>query len=307
MNAGVLLEFLVFPGLLFTGAAGLVTSWVDRKVTARVQMRAGPPFFQPFYDIGKLLIKETCVPAGGSIGLFLLAPLIGFSAVTLASTIIWRALLDPGATFVGDLIVLLYLLAMPPLAVILGAFASRNPLASLGGSREMKLMIAYELPFALAVLVPVIQVHGIRMGDILAATPAAAMPSGILALAVAIVCMQAKLTLVPFDMPEAEAELSGGAYIEYSGPPLAIFKLTRAMMLFTVPVFLVVLYAGGWLVKGAWTAKLGGVAFWLLLVAVTIVLHNTTPRLRTDQAVRFFWGPTTLVALAAAALAWMGW
>jgi NADH-quinone oxidoreductase subunit H len=52
VNAGVLLEFLVFPGLLFTAAAGLVTSWVDRKVTARVQMRAGPPFFQPFYDIG---------------------------------------------------------------------------------------------------------------------------------------------------------------------------------------------------------------------------------------------------------------
>jgi NADH-quinone oxidoreductase subunit H len=307
MNTSVLLEFLLFPGLLFTGAAGLVTSWVDRKVTARVQMRAGPPFFQPFYDIGKLLIKETCVPAGGSIGLFLLAPLIGFAAVTLASTILWRCLLDPGVTFVGDLIVLLYLLAMPPLAVILGAFASRNPLASLGGSREMKLMIAYELPFVLAVLVPVIQVHSIRIGDILAATPAAAMPSGILALAAAIVCMQAKLTLVPFDLPEAEGELSGGAYIEYSGPPLAMFKLTRAMMLFTVPVFLVVVYAGGWIVNGGWTAKVGGLAFWLLLVGVTIVLRNTTPRLRTDQAVRFFWGPTTLVALAAAALAWMGW
>ena len=116
--------------------------------------------------------------------------------------ILWRSILDPQTTFMGDLIVLLYLLAMPPLAVILGAFASRNPLASLGGSREMKLMIAYELPFVLAVLVPVIQVNSIRMGDILAATPAAALPSGILALAVAIVCMQAKLTLVPFDLPK---------------------------------------------------------------------------------------------------------
>jgi NADH-quinone oxidoreductase subunit H len=85
-----------------------------------------------------------------------------------------------------------------------------------------------------------------------------------------------------------------------------MFKLTRAMMLFTVPVFLVVVYGGGWIVSGGWTAKVGGLAFWLLLVAVTIVLRNTTPRLRTDQAVRFFWGPTTLVAVAAAALAWMG-
>ncbi len=307
MSAAVtLLEFLVFPGLLFTAAAGLVTSWVDRKVTARVQMRAGPPFFQPFYDIGKLLIKESCVPAGGSIGLFLLAPLIGFAGVTLASMILWRALIDPQATFVGDLIVLLYLLALPPLAVILGAFASRNPLASLGGNRETKLLMAYELPFILALLVPVIQIHSVRLGDILSVS-AASLPSGLLGLAVAVVCMQAKLTLVPFDQPEAEAELSGGAYIEYSGPPLAIFKLTRAMMLFTVPVFLVVLFVGGWIVAGGWGAKLSGVLLWLLLVTVTIVLRNTTPRLRTDQAIRFFWGPVTLAALVAAGLAWMGW
>ncbi len=285
----------------------MITSWVDRKVTARVQMRVGPPFLQPFYDIGKLLIKDTCVPAGGSIGLFLLAPLIGLAAVGLASTILWRALLHPQATFVGDLIVLLYLLAMPALAVILGAFASRNPLASLGGSREIKLMIAYELPFVLAVLVPVIQVHSLRLGDFLAATAAAALPSGMLALLVAIVCMQAKLTLVPFDMPEAEGELSGGAYIEYSGPPLAMFKLTRAMMLFTLPVFLVVVYLGGSIVSAGWAGKLLGLGLWTFLVAVIVILRNTTPRLRTDQAVRFFWGPMTGLALIAAALAWMGW
>jgi NADH-quinone oxidoreductase subunit H len=220
--------------------------------------------------------------------------------------ILWRGLVDPQTTFVGDLIVLLYLLAMPALAVILGAFASRNPLASLGGSREMKLMLAYELPFVLAVLVPVIHVHSIRLGDILA-FPATALPSGMIALVVAAVCMQAKLTLVPFDLPEAEAELSGGAYIEYSGPPLAMFKLTRAMMLFTVPVFLVAVFAGGWIVNGGWAARLSGLALWLFLVAATIVLRNTTPRVRTDQAVRFFWGPLTAVALVAAGLAWMGW
>ncbi len=305
-TAVTLLEFLVFPGLLFTCTAGLVTSWVDRKVTARVQMRVGPPFFQPFYDIGKLLIKDTCVPAGGSIGLFLLAPLIGLAAVALASTILWRSLLHPQATFVGDLIVLLYLLAMPALAAILGAFASRNPLASLGGSREMKLMIAYELPFVLAVLVPVIQLQSIRLGDLLAATPAA-LPSGMLALLVAAVCMQAKLTLVPFDMPEADGELSGGAYIEYSGPPLAMFKLTRAMMLFTMPVFLVVVFVGGSIADGGWAGTLLGLVLWFLLVTLIIVVRNTTPRLRTDQAVRFFWGPMTMLALTAAGLAWVGW
>ena len=302
----IILEFLLFPGLLFTIAAGLLTSWVDRKVTALVQMRVGPPFLQPFYDIRKLFIKETCVPEGGSIGLFLIAPLIGFAAITVASMILWRSLLNVDSTFVGDLIVLIYLLVMPALGVILGSFASRNPLASMGGSREVKLMIAYELPLVLAVLVPVIQANSIRLGDLFSAPAPATTLSGALALLVGIVCMQAKLTIVPFDMPEAETELCGGVFIEYSGPPLAIYKLTRAMMLFTMPVFLVGLFFGG-LVTGGWVPALIGFLLWFALVAITIVIRNTTPRLRTDQAVRFFWGPVSVVAALAVVLAWLGW
>ena len=303
----VLLEFLIFPGLLFTAIAGLLTSWVDRKVTAMVQMRVGPPFLQPFYDIRKLFIKETCVPEGGAIGLFLFAPLLGLAAVTLASMILWRTLLNVEATFVGDLIVLIYLLAMPALSVMLGSFASRNPLASLGGSREVKLMIAYELPLVLAMLVPVIQANSIRLGDLLLADAPILSVSGVLALLACIACMQAKLTIVPFDMPEAETELSGGALIEYSGPPLAMFKLTRAMMLFTMPILLVVLFFGGLVSGPGWLPVLVGFLLWFVLVAVTIVIRNTTPRVRIDQAVRFFWGPVSLVALLAAALAWLGW
>ena len=303
----IILEFLLFPGLLFTAIAGLMTSWVDRKVTALVQMRVGPPFLQPFYDIRKLLIKETCVPEEGAIGLFLLAPLLGFAAVTVASMILWRTLLNVEFTFIGDLIVLIYLLIIPALAVILGSFASRNPLASLGGSREVKLMIAYELPLVLAVLVPVIQADSLRLGDLFSGPAPAATLSGALALLVAIACTQAKLTIVPFDMPEAETELTGGVFIEYSGPPLAMFKLTRAMMLFTMPVFLVGLFFAGAVTGPGWLPKLAGFALWFLLVAITIVIRNTTPRVRTDQAVRFFWGPVSLVAAAAVILAWLGW
>lgn len=303
----MILQFLIFPGLLFTAVVGLVTSWIDRKVTARVQMRVGPPFLQPFYDVIKLMIKETCVPAGGSKLLFLSAPLLGLAAVTLASTIIWRSLIAPQQTFVGDLIVVLYLLTMPALAVVLGSFASRNPLASLGGSREMKLILAYELPFVLAVLVPVIMTHSIRFGDILLAEHAAvAVPSGIITLIVAILCMQAKLTLVPFDAPEAETELTGGAYIEYSGPPLAMFKLTRAMMLFTMPMFLVTVFCGGIDFGGGWLDIVLGILKYVGLVVVIVLIRNTAPRVRIDQAVKFFWGPMTVAALVAVILALIG-
>jgi NADH-quinone oxidoreductase subunit H len=303
----VILEFLLFPGLMFTAIAGLLTSWVDRKVTALVQMRVGPPFLQPFHDIRKLFIKETCVPEDGAIGLFLLAPLLGLAAVTLASMILWRTLLNPEAAFVGDLIVLVYLLVMPALGVMLGAFASRNPLASLGGSREVKLMIAYELPLVLAILVPVIHANSILLSDLLTGHAPVTSLSGVLALLVAIACTQAKLTIVPFDMPEAETELSGGALIEYSGPPLAMFKLTRAMMLFTMPVLLVVLFFGGLVSGSGWQGALAGFLVWFVLVAITIVIRNTTPRVRTDQAVRFFWGPVSVVAALAVVLAWLGW
>jgi NADH-quinone oxidoreductase subunit H len=301
-----ILQVLVFPGLLFTAVAGLVTSWVDRKVTARVQMRVGPPFLQPFYDVAKYMIKETCVPAGGSAWMFLSAPLIGLAGVTVAATILGRSLITPDQTFVGDLLVLLYLLTMPALAVILGAFASRNPFASLGGSREMKLVMAYEVPFVLAALVPVVHAQSIRMGEIAAA---AAVPhlSGWLALLVAILCMQAKLTLVPFDMPEAETELTGGVLIEYSGPPLAVFKLTRAMMLFTMPMFLVALYLGGFTPMMGGLGILLGILKWVALVVIIVLIRNTAPRVRIDQAVKFFWGPMTGVALLAVVLALLGW
>jgi NADH-quinone oxidoreductase subunit H len=301
------LQVLVFPGLLFAAAAGLLTSWVDRKVTARIQMRVGPPLLQPFYDIGKLLIKETCVPAGGGAWLFLGAPLLGLAATALASTILWRAFLNPAAAFVGDVIVVFYLLTLPAVSVVLGAFASRNPLASLGGSREMKLLLAYELPLVLAACVPILHASSLQLGAIVEAGPAIRHLSGVLALAVAVLCMQAKLTLVPFDMPEAETELSGGAYIEYSGPPLAMFKLTRAMMFFTLPVFLVALFGGGVPLAAGPLPLLGGLLKVVGLVVVMILVRNTAPRLRVDQALKFFWGPVTLAALLAVALAWRGW
>jgi len=301
----LILQALIFPGLLFTAVAGLVVSWIDRFVTARVQMRVGPPFLQPFYDIIKLMVKDTCVPVGGSKVLFLSAPLLGLSGATLASVIIWRAML-PVQGFSGDVIVALYVLTMPAVGVVLGSLASRNPLASLGGSREMKLMISYELPFVLSILVPVIKAQSLRLTAILDTSAAVTDVSGVLALLAAILCMQGKLTLVPFDAPEAETELTGGAYIEYSGPPLAMFRLTRAMMLFTMPVFLVVVFCGGIdLMSGVGPAVLGLLKV-VGLIVIVVLIRNTAPRVRIDQAMKFFWGPVTLVAILAVILALVG-
>ena len=296
-----LFNFIVFPGFLFTAVVGLVASWIDRKVTARVQWRVGPPWYQPFIDLVKLSIKEITVPRGASKLVFFFAPLMGLSAVILAATFIWLANIELGASgFTGDVIVILYLLTLPAIALILGSSASGNPLASLGASREIKLILAYELPFIIALIVPIIKSSGLlRLTDLIAFQAAngafVSNVSGVLAILVAIFCMQAKLGLVPFDMGEAETEIMAGAYIEYSGMLLAILKLTKTMMMVALPVFLTTVFWGGFSI---WK--------YVILLVVIILMRNTNPRVRIDHAMRFFWGKMTLIASIAALLATLG-
>ncbi len=303
----ILVYVICFP---FTAIVGMLASWIDRKVTARVQWRVGPPLFQPLYDFVKLLGKETIVPKGSSKVTFLLAPLFGLVAVTFVSMLVWTAILWPEKSFGGDLIVVLYFLMIPSLAVIIGGFASRNPIASLGASREMKLMLADELPFLLAVFVAVIKAGGaIRLGQLIAYQQTHGWvflsASGICAMIVAIITMQAKLTLIPFDIPEAETELMSGPFVEYSGPPLAIFKLTRMMMLFTLPMVLVVVFLGGMYFQGI--SILWSILKYVILLVLIILIRNTNPRLRIDQAVKFLWGPVTILGIAAVILAFLDW
>lgn len=301
--------YLIFFGFLLSAIIGLLASWVDRKVTARVQYRVGPPLLQPLIDIVKLLGKETLIPKGASKATFLIAPVVGLASVVLVSTLLWLNNIDPTTTFIGDLIVILYLLILSSISIIMGGFASGNPLASLGASREMKLILSYELPFVLAVLVPVIKSgFSIRLGEILSFQAQNGVIvgslSGTFALIVAIMSMQAKLALVPFDIPEAETEITSGPLIEYSGSGLAIFRLMKNMLLFTLPFFLIILFMGGLRFDGI--HLLYGVLKYVGLVALITVIRNTNPRVRIDHAVRFFWGPMTVIAAISVVLSLLG-
>ena len=304
-----LFQYLIFPGAVFTIIVGCLASWIDRKVSARVQWRVGPPFLQPFYDIVKLLGKETTIPQGGARWTFLLAPVIAFSSAILVSSLLWQVMLSPKTGYIGDLIVVLYLLTIPSLCLVIGGAASANPLSSLGASREMKMILSYELPFILALFVPVIRSQGlIRLGFLLNWQQSHGIfvfsPSGFLAFIVAILCMQAKLGLVPFDNPEAETEIIAGPYTEYSGPPLALFKLTNWMLLFILPVFIMILFLGG--INFSGIHLLWGILKFVLLLVIIILIRNTTPRVRIDQAMRFFWGKVLFLAIVAVILALMG-
>lgn len=297
----ILVSYIVFPGFLFAAVIGLFITWIDRKVTARVQMRVGPPWFQPYADFLKLLLKETIIPQGASKTLFLLGPMIGLAAMSIFSVMLFSMNFNPESSFVGDVIVMIYLLALPPIGIIIGGSASKNPLASVGASREMTQFFAYELPFYVVLTTIILKAGGtVKFGEIILAQQAQGpflySISGVIGAIVILLSTQAKLSFVPFDIPEAEQEIMAGPYIEYSGVALAMYKLTRAMMYFLMPLFFISLLWGG---LANWWAILK----FLLIVVLIVLIKNTNPRLRIDQALKFFWIGIGLLSIVGLILA----
>ncbi len=309
--AANLFYFFVFPGLLFVGITGALLSWFDRKITARVQFRKGPPVLQPFYDFFKLLlVKETILPKHGSPFVFLLAPVFAVFGATMAGVFILLPLFGFTTGFRGDLIVIFYLLTIPSFSYIAGSLASGNPLAAVGSSREMKLILSYELTFLLVIAAVIMKagqnfdLHSVisiqKEGNAFIGSI-----SGVLLFIVAIFCIQAKLAFVPFDMPEAETEISEGIFIEYSGAAYAMIKLAKYIMLFILPAFLIALLAGGFRLEGIhilWTVlKVLGIVLLLTLI------RNTNPRIKIKQAVSFFMIWMNLLAVIAIVLISLGY
>jgi len=306
--AAAILYLLIFPGLLFTSVLGLLVGWVDRKVSARFQFRVGPPLFQNFNDFFKLLGKETVIVKEGIHSLFVAAPFVAFAMLVLISTMIGGALFFLQG-FTGDLIVVMYLLMVYSVMVVLGGTSSGNVYASIGGGREIKLLLADELAFILVLLVPIIKAgYELQLGEIIAAQTAQGMfvgsVSGVIAFLIGLLCIQAKMTLPPFHIPEAETEIVEGPFMEYSGGPLAFWKLNHYMMWVIFPFLLVLLFWGGFHLSGL--GILWAVLKYLLIVVLMIVIKNTNPRVRIDTALNFFWKYATPLAFIAIILAVLG-
>ena len=316
---------LIFPGFLFTVVLGLVACWIVRKVSALVQWRVGPPLFQPFYDIMKLMGKETLIPQDAQRTVFIVAPLVGLAGVLLLSTMLGVAAFWPEETFVGDIIVAIYLMVLPSLALILGSSASASPHATIGTSREMKLVMGYELPLVLAFIVVIIKMVGLvkagfvesgqqltsddlvkvlSLAEIAKHAPVLSI-SGMLAFLAALLCVQAKLGFVPFDIAESETEVASGIIIEYSGVLLAVWKLMQAMMLVALPLFLVMVFLGGFGTTAGWPL-VWGIGKYVLVLVLMILIKNTNPRVRIDQAMKFFWVYCGIALVIAVVLASIG-
>jgi NADH-quinone oxidoreductase subunit H len=265
--------------------------------------------FQNFNDFFKLLGKEIIIVKEGVHTLFVIAPFIGFAMLVLVTSILGTTLFYK-VGFGGDLIVVMYLLMIYSISIILGGTSTGNVYSSIGAGREIKLLIADELVFILVCLVAVIKSgYTLQFNEIISVqaqkSPFINSISGIISVILAILCIQAKMALPPFHIPEAETELVEGPLMEYSGTLLAFWKLNSFMMYVTFPFLLIVLFWGGFDPNG-----LGILWFalkYLLLVVLIIIIKNTNPRIRIDTALNFFWKYASVLALIAVVLAVYGW
>jgi formate hydrogenlyase subunit 4 len=257
-----------------------------RKLKAAIHSRIGPPITQPYLDLLKLLGKEDLRTAGGL--LYAAAP-----ALTLGSVLLLAVLVPMGARpplgFAGDIVVLLYVSAISAVLLMLTAFSSGSPYASVGSSREMMMLLSVEPVMVVALVVGALKAGTLATGDIivwqLEHGPTISMAIAGIAFFLA---LQAQAGKLPFDIPEADQEIMGGPLIEQSGPRLALFRWAMWSKQFVLAVLLVQVFIP-WPGTGVVTLDLVLTlvkAFVVLIVVALVDVVN--PRLRIDQAMGYY-------------------
>ena len=276
--------------------------WVFRKIKAKLQSRRGPPWYQTFADIAKLLSKESIVPEVADKTIFYLAPLLAFMGFLVALIQLPIGNIYPPLR--GDLIVVLIFLTVPGIAVALGGLSSGSPYGAVGSSREIVLLVASEIPFVISALVVGIQARSMSMIDIVQIQSqlgpfAFHYPFATVAMFMG---MLLKLGRKPFDIPDAEVEIVAGPYTEYSGSLLGIFEISNALRWFVVPAFVVNLFFAGGMEN-----PIIFLIICLILVALVSFIDATNARYRIDQAFKFVLTWATLLALIDLVRATTGW
>ncbi|MGQ9842002.1 MAG: respiratory chain complex I subunit 1 family protein [Spirochaetota bacterium] len=276
----IILNIVVFLGLapLYEG--------IIRKLTAKVQSRQGPPIYQPYLDLLKLLGKDNLVSDNWA---FKLAPMMAFATVTAVVTIIPIGCKANCLTQYADVITIIYLLTLAGISILLGALSSKNAYAMIGASREMITMIMVEPILAMTFILGSVRMKSLAIdASMFSILSTGYSWSVVLMLVVYLMALQAFVARQPFDISEAEVEILEGPFIEYSGPNYALFKYSMMLkqmfyaVLF-VTVFMPFLYTGVFIAD--LIVQLLAVAVIFVLIAL---LGSTNPRLRIDQAVKYY-------------------
>ncbi len=294
-----LLNILLFPGFLFLTVFAWAAEYIDRKLCARLQNRVGPPWFQPFADFVKLAAKEDIVPSHADRPIFILAPVVALAATVTAFFYIPIWSHNALYAFKGDVIVVLYLLTIPTITFFLAGWYSRSVFSMLGAARSVMQLFAYEIPLFLSILAPAMLADTWSLSEMTTfyASHPLLMVVNILGFGLSIVALLGKLERVPFDIPEAETEIVGGTFTEYSGRLLAIFRLACGIEMIVGASLIVAVFLPFGLGLPAPLAFVLYVLKVLLIVALISLLRSLAARLRIDQMINFCWKIAAPLAL----------
>jgi NADH-quinone oxidoreductase subunit H len=233
------------------------------------------------------------VPHGVHARLFIGLPVAGLAAALTAALYVPLFGFLPAHSFRGDLVVVLYMLSVPTLALGLAGANTNDRFALLGATRTLTQLFSYEAPFLMALLGPAIVVGTWQIGDINLYAQhnwwmIVTQPVGFI---VALVGLMGKLELPPFDAPEAETEIVSGALTEYSGRGLALFRIAKDVEMLIGLTLIAAFFLGGL------SSPFGFVLKTLGLVLVMAALQSLFARLRIDQTVGIWWRIGALLAL----------
>ena len=320
MDAALLIEsvikaILMIAILLF---GFMYLTYMERRLLGRFQTRIGPnragPFglLQPIADGIKVIFKEELIPAEAEKLIFITAPI-----ATVIPALIILAVVPFGGTvtifgrsvslsIAGDINVgILYISAIASISVygiVLAGWSSNNKYATMGGLRSSAQMISYDLALGLSLVGPILMAGSMSLDKIVQAqNPIPFFILQPIAMVIYMIAALAEINRSPFDMPEAEQELTAGYHTEYSGIKYALFMMTEYIKMIVVSVIAATLFFGGYLGPGVESYPwLGPVYLFIktfLLLFGIIWIRATSPRIRYDRLMSLGWKVMLPIAL----------
>lgn len=320
MTFALLIEWLIKSFVLvlvLLGGFAYLTLY-ERKALARIQVRIGPNragpwgILQPIADAIKLIFKEELIPAKADKLLFILAPV-----VTLVPALVITAVVPWGSEvmmfgrkitlYIADINVgVLYIMSVASISVygvVLAGWSSNNKYAMMGGLRSSAQMVSYELSLGLAFISAIMLAGSMRMLDIVEAQKALwfvlLQPVGT---AIFLIATLAEINRPPFDMPEAEQELTAGYHTEYSGMKFALLFMAEYDKMIAISAIGATLFFGGFRGPFVDTYPWLGPIYMLLKLVILLFgmiwVRATFPRIRYDRLMAFGWKVMLPLSLA---------